>query len=72
MKPEPSDVGGVDVVVDTCGLHLLAIVAGMRNALPVGAAVSVGWIAGCRGPVAVKGTAENRKGSILSVLNDCA
>ena len=52
---------GVDVVVDASRLHLLAIVARMRNALAVRATVSVGRIAARGGPIAVERAAENRQ-----------
>ncbi len=51
LKAKPGRVFLVDVVVDADGLHLLVIVAGMRNALAVGATVSIRRIArrrGCR------------------------
>ena len=63
LKAEPGDVAGVDVVVDASRLHLLAVVARMRNALAVGAAVSVGRVAACGAAVAVERAAENRQRS---------
>ena len=45
LKAKPGGVVRVDVVVDAGRLHLLVVVAGMRNALPIGAAVSVRRIA---------------------------
>ena len=51
----------VDVVVDASRLHLLAIVARMRDALPVRAAVAIGRIAAGSAPIAVERTAENRE-----------
>ena len=54
---------GVDVVIDARRLHLLAIVARMRNALAVRASVSIGRIAAGRGPVAVERASENRERS---------
>jgi hypothetical protein len=44
-------------------LHLLAIVARMRNALPVRATVSIRRIAARGGPIAVEWTTENRERS---------
>ena len=41
LKAKPRGIVLVDVVIDARGLHLLVIVAGMRNALAIGAAVSV-------------------------------
>ena len=41
LKAKPGRVLLIDVVVDAHRLHLLVVVAGMRNALPVGAAISV-------------------------------
>ena len=41
LKAEPRRVIGADVVVDTGGLHLFVIVAGMRNSFTIGATVAV-------------------------------
>ena len=41
LKAEPGGVVLVDVVVDARRLHLLVIIAGVRNALAIGAAIAV-------------------------------
>ncbi len=61
LKAEPRHVVGVDVVVDAGRLHLLAIVARMRNALAVRASVSIRWIAARRGPIAIERAPEYRE-----------
>ena len=48
LKTKPGRIVGTDVVVDARRLHLLMVVAGMRDALTVGAAIPVGWIASRR------------------------
>ncbi len=58
---------GVDVVIDARRLHLLAIVARMRNALAIRASVSIGRIAGRGGSIAVERAAENRERSSRGV-----
>src|SRR5579864_7888202 len=63
LKTKPCHVLGVDIVVDSSRLHLLAIIARMRNALAVRATVSIGWITACNGRIAVEGTAQNRERS---------
>ena len=45
LKAEPGHIVRVDVVVDAGSLHLLAIVARMRDALAVRASVSIRRIA---------------------------
>ena len=40
LKAKPCGVVRIDVVVDAGRLHLLMIVAGVRDTLPIGAAVS--------------------------------
>src|SRR5580692_6244695 len=57
LKAQPSDIALADVVIQARRLDLLVIVAGMRHALAMGAAVAVRG--GCT--AAVKGAAENRE-----------
>ena len=45
LKTKPSRVFLVDVVVDADRLYLFVVIAGMRNALPVRATISIRWIA---------------------------
>jgi hypothetical protein len=59
LKAKPGRIPLVYVVVDPRGLHLLAIVARMRIALPVGASIAVGRIAGGGVTIAVKRAAEH-------------
>src|ERR1700721_1640147 len=63
LKAEPGHVLGVGVVVDARGLHLLAIVAGVGNALPVRASVAIRRMAARNGAIAIERAAENRERS---------
>ena len=45
LKTKPSSVVHADVVVDASRLHLLMVIAGVRNTLPIRASVSVRGIA---------------------------
>src|SRR5580698_8434817 len=61
LKTKPSRIFLVDVVVDPDGLHLFVVVAGVRDALPVGATIPGGakraakYRGGCAAGVSVEG-----------------
>ena len=59
LKTKPRGIFLIDVVVDAGGLYLFMVVAGVRNALPVRATISIGWTARCRAAVCIEGTAEH-------------
>src|ERR1039458_2151426 len=61
LKSEPRDVPIVDVVIDPSRLHLLAIVARMRNALTVCATIAIRRIPARRGSTAVQGATRSEE-----------
>jgi len=61
LKSEPGHVPLADVVIHARGLHLFVVVARMRNALAVGATISVGRISGGNAAVAVQRTPQHRE-----------
>ena len=69
LKSKPGDIVLIDIVIDSKGLYLFMVVAGVRNALPVGTAISIRRIA-CYGCTAEsKGTPEHgqRRAAGISV-----
>ena len=67
LKTKPGRVFLIDVVVDACGLDLLMVVAGMRNALPVGATVSIWRIARRGAAVRIERTPQNLRGRAAGI-----
>ena len=67
LKTKPSRVFLVDVVVDADRLHLFVVIAGVRDALPVRATVSIRWFARGRSAVGVKRTSEYRERRAIGV-----
>src|SRR6516225_2505849 len=61
LEAVPSRISLVDVVVDASRLHLFVIVAGMGDALAVGAAIAVRGRTACRATVAIEWTTKNRE-----------
>src|ERR1019366_6779873 len=61
LETKPGCVLLIEVVVDTDSLYLLMVVAGVRNALPVGATIPGGaqraakYLGGCAAGISVEG-----------------
>ena len=61
LEAKPDEIVAIYVVIDPPGLHLLTIVARMRNTLPVGAAVAIRRSAAGCAPVAIEGASQHRE-----------
>src|SRR5271170_7248996 len=61
LKTKPCGVVRVDVVVDAGGLHLLMVVAGVRDTLPIGATVAAWGNAGSRGAIRIERASQHRE-----------
>src|SRR5271170_829040 len=70
LKAKPSGVFFVNVVIDSSRLHLLVIIARMRDALAIGATVSI--IGNCgRTSTDIKWAAENRERRSVRIPVEC-
>src|ERR1700680_142934 len=61
LKAEPGSVFLIDVVIDPSGLYLFMVIAGVRNAVPVRATVTIRWTARSRSAVRIERTPEHRE-----------
>jgi hypothetical protein len=61
LETVPGRVSIVDVLVNPSRLYLFVIVAGMGDALAIGAAITIGRRPRCWATVAIEWTAKNRK-----------
>src|SRR5208337_1350572 len=57
-----------DVVVDARSLHLLMVVAGMRNALSVGAAIPIRRTSRCSASTHIEGATKHSQGYSVRIL----
>ena len=68
LKSKPGGIVLIDVVIDSNGLYLFMVVAGVGNASSVGAAISIRRISHCRCAAEPRGHPSTARGCAIGLL----